>query len=93
MFIVNISSITPEFSEKLRSILEGIAVVGRDARGEVSVSMDGTYIVTGVNISESLLRPSERQVLEGLLVAAYRDAHDKVQQALVEQMSKLTEAR
>ncbi len=44
----------------------------------------------GVDIDESLLAPSEKQMVEDLIAAAFNDARAKADQAASTEMSKIT---
>jgi DNA-binding YbaB/EbfC family protein len=46
--------------------------------------------IVGVSIDESLLAPSEKQILEDLVAAAFNDARKKADEASNSEMSKMT---
>ena len=48
--------------------------------------------IRAVEIDESLLAPSEKQMLEDLVAAAINDARDKADQAAQQEMAKVTSA-
>jgi DNA-binding protein YbaB len=44
----------------------------------------------GIRIDDSLLKPSEKEILEDLMVAAHADARRKAEAVLQEKMKSLT---
>lgn len=85
------STISPELADKMQGILRSIVVKGSAGTNEVTVEIDGAAIVKAISIDESLLNPREKETLEHMLVAAYRDAHAKLQQELVDKISQFPE--
>ena len=85
------SKISPELADKMRSILQSISVKGSAGANEVSIEIDGSAAVKTVSIHDSLMNISEKETLQNMLVAAYRDAHNKLQQELVDKISQFPE--
>ena len=82
-----------EMQAKMTELQERLAqneVTGSAAGGMVQVTMNGKGAVRAVRIDPSLIDPGEAQVLEDLIVAAANDAKSKVEQAVAEEMQKLT---
>ena len=58
--------------------------------GMVSVRLSAKGDLKGVKIDESLYKPSEKEILEDLLVTAHNDARRKAELAMQEKMQALT---
>jgi DNA-binding YbaB/EbfC family protein len=52
----------------------------------VGVRLSGKGDLKGVRIDDSLLKPSDKEILEDLLVAAHADARRKVEALMKEKM-------
>jgi DNA-binding YbaB/EbfC family protein len=76
--------------QKAQAGLDQIEVEGAAGGGMVKVKASAKGRIIGVDIDESLLQPSEKQMLEDLIAAALNDARAKADAASNEQMSKLT---
>jgi DNA-binding YbaB/EbfC family protein len=70
--------------------LEKIEVEGAAGGGMVRIRATAKGRILGVEIDESLLAPSEKQMLEDLVAAAINDARAKADAAGSEEMSKMT---
>ena len=70
--------------------LDTIEVDGQSGGGLVKVRASAKGRILGVDIDDSLLQPSEKQMLEDLIVAAFNDARAKADAASSTEMSKLT---
>lgn len=70
--------------------LDKIEVEGAAGGGLVKVKASAKGRIIGVTIDESLLQPSEKQMLEDLVAAALNDARAKADAASSAEMSKLT---
>lgn len=70
--------------------LDKIEVEGVAGGGVVKVRATAKGRITGVSIDESLLAPSEKQILEDLVAAAFNDARTKADEASNSEMSKMT---
>ena len=70
--------------------LDTIAVEGAAGGGLVKVKASAKGRIIGVDIDESLLAASEKQMLEDLIVAAFNDAKAKADAASNAEMSKMT---
>ena len=75
---------------KAQAGLDQIEVEGAAGGGLVKVKASAKGRIIGVDIDESLLAPSEKQMLEDLIVAAFNDARAKADAASNEEMSKMT---
>lgn len=76
--------------EKAQANLDRIEVEGVAGGGLVKVRATAKGRIVGVAIDESLLTPSEKQIVEDLVAAAFNDARAKADQVSQEEMSKMT---
>ncbi len=76
--------------QKAQAQLDNIEVEGASGGGLVKVRASAKGRIIGIDIDESLLQPSEKQMLEDLVVAALNDARAKADAASNTEMSKLT---
>jgi nucleoid-associated protein EbfC len=72
--------------ETMQAELEASEVEGLAGGGLVSVRLTGKGDLKGARIDDSLLQPSEKEILEDLLVAAHADARRKVEALMKEKM-------
>ncbi|MEA3037347.1 MAG: nucleoid-associated protein EbfC [Sphingomonadales bacterium] len=70
--------------------LDKVEVEGRSGGGLVKVRASAKGRVIAVDIDESLLAPSEKQMVEDLVAAAINDARAKADQAAQGAMSEVT---
>ncbi|MBR0551906.1 YbaB/EbfC family nucleoid-associated protein [Stakelama marina] len=70
--------------------LDNIQVEGQSGGGMVKVTASAKGRIVGLDIDESLLQPSEKGMLEDLVIAAFNDARAKADAASQEEMSKMT---
>lgn len=75
---------------KAQGNLDNIEVDGVSGGGLVKVKASAKGRIIGVDIDESLLAPSEKQMLEDLIAAALNDARAKADAAASAEMSKLS---
>ena len=76
--------------EAMQAELGNLEVEGAAGGGLVIVKLTGKGEVRGVNIDETLLKPTEKQILEDLIIAAHADARRKAETLLQEKMKALT---
>ena len=69
--------------------LDTIEVEGASGGGLVKVKASAKGRIIGLEIDESLLAPSEKQMLEDLVVAAFNDARAKADAVSNDEMGKL----
>jgi hypothetical protein len=67
-------------------------VIGEAGAGLVKARATAKGEVTGLDIDPSILVPTEKEVLEDLILAAIRDAQSKGMMRLQQEMAKMTEA-
>lgn len=76
--------------QKAQDNLESIEVEGISGGGLVKIRATAKGTIRGVDIDESLLAPSEKQMVEDLVAAAINDARAKADVAASQEMSKIT---
>lgn len=76
--------------QKAQAMLDTIEVEGASGGGLVKVRASAKGRIIAVNIDESLLQPSEKQMLEDLIAAALNDTRAKADAASNEEMAKMT---
>jgi len=76
--------------EKAQANLDAIEVEGAAGGGLVKVRASAKGRIIGIQIDDSLLQPSEKQMLEDLITAAINDTREKADAASQAEMSKLS---
>lgn len=76
--------------EKAQANLDTIEVEGSSGGGMVKVTASAKGRIIRVDISPELLQPSEKQMLEDLVAAAFNDARAKADAVSGAEMSKMT---
>ena len=76
--------------QKAQANLDTIEVEGVSGGGLVKVRASAKGRIIGVDLDESLLSPSEKQMTEDLIVAALNDARSKADVAANAEMQKIT---
>ncbi len=76
--------------QKATESLDRIEVEGMSGGGLVKIRASAKGRVIGVDIDESLLAPSEKQMVEDLIAAAFNDARAKADQRAAAEMQKIT---
>jgi hypothetical protein len=71
--------------------LDSIEVQGVAGGGLVKITATAKGRIRKVDIDDSLMQPSEKQMLEDLVAAAINDARVKADQVSNEEMGKMTE--
>ncbi|MDB5686558.1 MAG: YbaB/EbfC family nucleoid-associated protein [Rhizorhabdus sp.] len=77
--------------EQAQASLDKIEVEGVSGGGLVKIRASAKGRIIGVDIDESLLQPSEKQMLEDLVAAALNDARSKADAVSNAEMSKMTQ--
>jgi DNA-binding YbaB/EbfC family protein len=75
---------------KAQEDLDKVEVEGVSGGGLVKIRASAKGRIIAVEIDESLLQPSEKQMVEDLVAAAINDARAKADQVSQEEMSKMT---
>jgi DNA-binding YbaB/EbfC family protein len=76
--------------QKAQDELDAIEVEGAAGGGMVTIRATAKGRIIAVSIDESLLQPSEKTMVEDLVVAALNDARAKADVAASEKMQKVT---
>ena len=76
--------------QKAQDNLDTIEVEGVSGGGLVRIKASAKGRIIGVSVDESLLQPSEKQMVEDLIAAAINDARAKADVAANDQMQKIT---
>lgn len=88
--ILGMASRVQEELQRAQDNLDKIEVEGVAGGGVVRVRATAKGRITAVSIDESLLAPSEKQIVEDLVAAAFNDARRKADEASSAEMSKMT---
>ena len=75
---------------EMQAQLEAIEMTGAAGGGLVQVTVGGKGNLRRIKIDKSLVDPSEVEVLEDLIVAAFNEAKNRVEAHVAEEMAKLT---
>ena len=75
--------------EKAQANLDSIEVEGAAGGGLVKVRASAKGRIIGVSIDYSLMNPSDKQILEDLVAAAFNDARTKADAVSSEEMGKM----
>jgi len=84
-----------EMQEKytqMQGDMDSILVVGEAGAGLVKATCTAQGNLKSLDIDPSIFVPSEKEVVEDLIVAAVKDAQQKAADRAVEEMGKLTES-
>lgn len=88
--ILKMAANVQEELAKAQANLDTLEVEGASGGGLVKVRATAKGRILGVEIDESLLAPSEKQMLEDLVAAAFNDARAKADAVSGAEMSKMT---
>lgn len=88
--ILGMASRVQEELSRAQENLDKIEVEGSAGGGLVKVRASAKGRILGVAIDDSLLAPSEKQILEDLVTAAFNDARKKADEASSSEMAKMT---
>ena len=72
-----------------QATLDAIEVEGVSGGGLVRIRCTAKGRILGVSIDDSLIVPSDQQMLEDLVTAAFNDARDKADRVSNEEMQKM----
>ncbi len=74
----------------LQAKLEAEETDGSAGGGAVTLRINGRHELLKISIDTSLLNPDEKEMLEDLVVAAFRDAKNKIDESTSGQMNAVT---
>jgi DNA-binding YbaB/EbfC family protein len=75
--------------EAMQAELDQIEVEGTSGGGLVVVKLSGKGELKAVKIDDSLIKPSEKEIVEDLIIAAHADARRKAELLLKEKMQSV----
>jgi nucleoid-associated protein EbfC len=75
--------------EAMQAELDQIEVEGTSGGGLVTVKLSGKGEMKGVTIDDTLMKPSEKEIVADLIVAAHADARRKAESLLQEKMKSV----
>src|SRR5580704_12268832 len=76
--------------QELQAELDRIEVEGAAGGGMVTVRLTAKGDLKGIKIDDSLMKPSEKEIVEDLLVTAHADARRKAEAVMQDKMKGLT---
>jgi DNA-binding YbaB/EbfC family protein len=76
--------------QELQAELDTIEVEGTAGGGMVTVRLTAKGDLKGIKADESLYKPSEKEILEDLIIAAHADARRKAETVMQDKMKGLT---
>ena|SRR5436305_13754402 len=76
--------------EAVQAELDQLEVEGTTGGGLVTVKLSGKGEMKAVKIDDTLMKPSEKEIIEDLIVAAHAEARRKVDALLQEKMKAVT---
>ncbi len=79
-----------KLQERLREELQKIKVEGSAGGGMVRIEMDGEQNVLSVKIDPQVIEEKDIAMLEDLIVAAFNDARNKIQEKAQESLKSIT---
>ena len=76
--------------QEMQAKLEALEITGESGAGLVRVTLNGKGEMKGVKIDPKLADPADMEMLEDLVVAAHRDAKEKIDTQAAAEMQKIT---
>lgn len=77
--------------QEMQDSLDSITVVGESGAGLVRATATAKGELTGLEIDPSIFQPSEKEVVEDLILAAIKDAQAKAADRSQDEMKRMTE--
>ena len=75
---------------EIQAQLETVEITGMSGGGMVQITLNGKGDLKKIKIDKSVLDPTDSEVVEDLIVAAFNDARQKVNAHAEQEMHKLT---
>lgn len=75
---------------KAQEELASKVVEGTSGGGMVKVELNGRHELLSLKIDPEVVDPDDVEMLEDLIIAAYREAHDKIAESGESELGKLT---
>ena len=76
--------------DEMQSKLAEMEMIGSSGAGMIEVTLSGKSVVRKIKIDPAVIDPSDPEVLEDLIVAAFNDAKLKVEAKVGDKMSEMT---
>ena len=75
---------------EIQAELKTRELIGSAGGGKVKITMNGAQEIIAVSIEPSVVNPAEADLLEDLVLAAFKDARGKVTRMVEEEMGRVT---
>jgi DNA-binding YbaB/EbfC family protein len=75
---------------EMQQKMQELEVSGTAGGGMVEVVINGKSEMRRLSIDPSIINPDEKEMMEDLIVAAFNDAKAKAEEAMKEEMQKVT---
>ena len=75
---------------EMQNAIGELQATGTAGAGLVTVTLNGKFVLSELRIDPSLLKESEAEILEDLIVAAHADAKGRIEEQLQSKMQELT---
>lgn len=76
--------------QEMQAKLETMEITGESGAGLVRVTLNGKGEMKGVKIDPKVADPADIEMLEDLIIAAHRDAKEKIDAETSAEMQKIT---
>lgn len=77
--------------QQMQADMDKITVVGESGAGLVKATCTAKGELTTLDIDPSIFQPSEKEVVEDLILAAIKDAQRRAQDKMQSEMSRITQ--
>ncbi|MDB6176177.1 YbaB/EbfC family nucleoid-associated protein [Paracoccus sp. Z330] len=77
--------------QQLQDDMEKLTVTGESGAGLVKATATAKGELTGLDIDPSIFQPTEKEVVEDLILAAIKDAQRRAQDKMQSEMSRITQ--
>ena len=77
--------------QQMQEDMDKITVTGESGAGLVKASCTAKGELTALDIDPSIFQPSEKEVVEDLILAAIKDAQRRAQDKMQSEMSRITQ--
>lgn len=76
--------------QEMQAKLETLEITGESGAGLVRITLNGKGEMKGVKIDPKVADPADIEMLEDLIIAAHRDAKEKIDAETSAEMQKIT---
>ncbi len=76
--------------QEMQAKLETMQITGESGAGMVRVTLSGKGEMKGIKLDPKLADPADMEMLEDLIIAAHRDAKNKIDAQTADEMQKVT---